>query len=119
MNAQILDSGRYTPTLTNTTNVAASTAFELGYYRIGAAVHVFGKVDVDPTASGASTEIQMTLPIASNFGVNGQLAGVGLDGALSPVTIIADTTSDLARFLYTSSGTANTTIFFEFSYMVI
>jgi len=59
--------GTYTPTPTNVTNVAASTVYLTTYTRIGNHVIVSGKIDIDPTASGAATVLRLSLPIASNF----------------------------------------------------
>jgi hypothetical protein len=57
----------YTPTLTNTTNVAASTAFTTYYMRINNYCLVFGRVDIDPTAAGSVVQLNMSVPIATNF----------------------------------------------------
>ena len=66
MDAQLLDSGYYTPDLTNTTNLDASTSSEFLWFRVGDKVMVAGRVDVDPTAL-AATQLSMSIPLPSNF----------------------------------------------------
>lgn len=61
-----LSSGVYYPILTNTTNIAASTAYPLSWSRVGNVVTVMIQVDIDPTAAApTSTKLTMTLPVAS------------------------------------------------------
>jgi hypothetical protein len=47
-------SGTYTPTLTNSVNLDASTAFLSRYIIIGDVVAVMGSCQVDPTAAGTN-----------------------------------------------------------------
>jgi len=62
----VLAAGTYTPTLTNTANVTASSAYQCQYLRVGGTVTVSGFVDIDPTAAASTnTQLAMTLPIAS------------------------------------------------------
>src|SRR5687767_7463770 len=49
-----IEQGSYTPTLFNTTNVAASTAYECGWLRVGNRVTVYGLVDIDVTSAAAT-----------------------------------------------------------------
>ena len=112
--------GTYTPTLYNTTNVAASTAYACQYYRFGNNVTVSGVVAIDPTASGAATLLGMTIPVASNFA-----SGVGMGGACnSPsftetIGILPDATNDRASFSFLSATDVNHALYFIFSYLVI
>jgi len=116
-----LASGVYTPTLTNVTNVAASTAYESQYMRVGNTVTVSGKVDIDQTASGAY-EIGISLPIASNFGAEEDCAGVGA-GTNAPsgsvVYIKADATNDRASFNGSDTDVSNHAHYYQFTYQVI
>src|SRR6185369_11101538 len=73
---QYIASGTYTPTLTNGTNVAASTARKCQWIRVGNVVLVSGQLDVDTTSTGAS-ELGISLPIASNLATAFDLAGSG------------------------------------------
>jgi len=54
--------GTYTPTLFNTTNVAASTAYTTHYSMVGNTITVWGKVAIDATAAVTLTELGMSLP---------------------------------------------------------
>ena len=118
--AGTITSGTYTPTLTGVTNVAASTAYQCQYLRVGATVHVSGKVDVDPTAA-AATELGISLPVASNFGATEDCAGVGMMPAVSreATAVLADTTNDRASMQWVATDTANRSVYFTFTYQVI
>lgn len=68
-------SSSYTPTITNGTNVAASTAYANSNYTIvGQYCHVLVIVDIDPTAAGAF-DFEISTPIASAFTVTRQAGG--------------------------------------------
>lgn len=112
-------SGTYTPTLTNTTNISASTAQTLQYMRVGNVVTVSGSVLIDPTATGLIT-LGLSLPIASNFSAVNQCGGtLGTVGGERGV-IYADATNDRATFQATIvSDVSNTTYRFSFTYLVI
>ena len=115
-----LAAGTYTPTLTNVTNLDASTAYQAQYIRVGATVTVSGKVDVDPTANTTNTELGISLPVASNFGADEDCAGVAhAQTADSGGGVSADTANDRAALKFVSVGTANYTLYFHFSYQVI
>lgn len=113
-----ITSGTYTPTLTNTTNIAASTALVTHYIRIGDEVQIGGIVNIDPTAAGACV-MGMSIPIASNLTATADLSGTivsstsGENGYAS-----ADTTNDRATFNFVVSNTANHTFGFTISYTV-
>lgn len=67
---QYIASGTYTPTLSNLTNISASTAIVCVWKRTGNMVTVAGTVNIDTTSTGFS-ELTMTLPIASTSVVGG------------------------------------------------
>jgi hypothetical protein len=77
-----LDNSTYTPTLTNTTNIAASTAAVCQYFRINDMVTICGRVDIDPTAA-AAIELRMSLPIASSFTSDTHAGGVAFCTAIA------------------------------------
>lgn len=114
-----ISSGTYTPTLTNSTNVAASTAYLCQYLRVGSVVTVSGRVDIDPTSTG-DTQLGLSLPIASNLG-NIQ----DLGGTLAATTtanfggIYGDATNDRALIRFPAVTTANIGFHFIFSYRII
>lgn len=114
----LVTSGTYTPTLTNMTNVAASTAYQCQYLRVGSVVTVSGKVDVDPTAA-AVTELGISLPIASNFAAFQDCCGVGSDATSESAAIFADEANNRALMLWVAIVTANHGIAFTFTYEII
>jgi hypothetical protein len=59
---------KYTPTLTGMANVAASSANEHRYIRVGAFVTVNGSISVTPTAAAATfTQLAISLPFTTNL----------------------------------------------------
>jgi len=114
-------SGTYTPTLTNTLNVASSTAATCQYMRVGNVVTVSGVVNIDATATG-DTAIGFSLPIASNFGSSSQCGGVftkSFAASTNAGGIYADSTNDRAIFRIDSDTTADQSYTFTFTYRVI
>lgn len=119
-------SGTYTPTLTNINRVdiAGSTAFACQYMRVGNVVTVSGKVNIAVTSTGL-TQLNMTLPVASNFSAEENCAGVAQvyysGGAFSEVAgIMADITNDRAQIFYDGNVTgAAQSFFFTYTYRII
>lgn len=64
---QYIASGTYTPTLSNTTNISASTARKSTWTRLGNVVRVSGSVQITVTTGTSATELGIELPIASNL----------------------------------------------------
>ncbi len=109
--------GTYTPTLTNTTNVAASTAYSCQYLRVGDTVTVSGRFDVDPTAAG-QVRLGISIPIASSF-VNAQdLAGVAFAVGIAGMGagMLAVGSGGEARYI--AVDTTNQAMYFTFTYLV-
>lgn len=113
----------YTPTLTGITNVSASSANVSGWIRIGNAVLVFAQISVTATASGANTVIDLSVPVASNFGATTQCVGVGslvtAATEIAPVGITANAANDRARATFVSTSTNARTYALVFGYIVI
>ena len=111
----------YTPTITNGTNVASSTAFACRYVRIGDVVTVSGQVNVDFTAASTYTRIEMSLPVASNLSNTYELCGVavGATGAQAHFGILASAGAGRAIFDGVSSSDVNQAFYFTLSYLVI
>lgn len=111
----------YTPTLTGVTNVTASTPHVSSYSRVGSVVTVFGSLDVTTTLAVA-TEIDISLPIASNLGATTDANGLGSATSAIATNIYGDgdATNDRVRlkFIGLSVGGAGT-IFFSFQYNVV
>lgn len=118
---QYIASGTYTPTLFNTTNVAASTAYLCQWIRTGNVVTVSGKVDIDPTAA-AVTLLGMSIPIASNFTAEQNVGGVAATDTAAvenAVRVLADAANDRASFSYTAIGILNNSFSFTFTYLIL
>lgn len=116
------ESGQYTPTLTNTTNISTSSVVSTYYSRSGNQVTVWGHLDADPTSTGAC-ELRMTLPITSNFGSYSQAGGSasGFTGAnnATPIWVASNQVSDVISFQWVTIATTNTNISFILSYVLI
>lgn len=117
----VLDSGTYTPTLTNVANLDGSTAYVCQYLRVGDTVTVSGRVGVDPTVGATATRLGITLPIASNFADIGQCGGTAIAPGVSRLVaaILADTANDRAQMEYITSDTTNQSMYFSFTYRII
>lgn len=111
----------YTPTLTAVANVSASIAYQCRYIREGNVVRITGELGVTPTAAGGTTtQLGISLPIASNFtSVQVDAAGVANDkfrnvtGAIS-----ADTTNDRLELQFPAQNTASNGVYFMAEYTV-
>lgn len=116
--ADVSDDGVWTPTLTNTANVAASTAYECRFMTHGKRVFCSGRVDIDPTTTLTLTQLRMSLPIASNLGAKNDAGGVfNTEGLVAETGVIfADAASDTVEFNWTCVDVTNKTRWFNFSY---
>lgn len=113
--------GTYTPTLNGVSNVAASTAYVTGWYRVGSMVTVFGKIDIDATlAASTATELGVSLPIASNMTGEEDLGGNAISDSVASLSarIKADPTNDRAAIVFKALSLTNDSYSFEFSYQV-
>jgi hypothetical protein len=109
----------YTPTLTNTTNVAASTAYAIYYYQSGNTVWVWGDVSIDATAALTITEMGVSLPVASNFSSTLDLSGTATFEDNTTMQIKADATNDRAVFRGAPQTATNNRYSFTLIYKVI
>jgi hypothetical protein len=116
--ALVQDGGTYTPTLTNTTNIDASTvSAPLTWIRLGNYVIVFGGITVDPTATG-NTVIKLSLPVASNFTTAFDCTGGGSAQAQNIAgNFSSDSTNDLAQLTFQATVTTNTAWRMQYSSM--
>ena len=114
-------SGTYTPTLTNSTNVAASTTGGCQYMQVGSVVTVSGQLSVDPTAASTVTVIYISLPIASNFSSSRNAAGsaASIQNIYGEVGgILGDTVNDRFELRLFPTSTANQSYSFHATYFV-
>lgn len=116
-----LASGVYTPTLTNVANLDGSTAFECQWLRVGNTVTVSGRVNADPTTAGVSTQLGISLPVASNLGASEDCAGVAASAGVASESagILGDVANDRAQMQWITTDTGNHSMFFHFTYQVI
>lgn len=114
-------SGTYTPTLTNVTNVAASSSPTGFYTRVGDVVHVAVAFNVDPTAGSTLTELGVSLPIASNIGSVNHVHGTAVGLAVASLCgyFTGDVTNDRATFAFINADTGNRTWKGVFMYRII
>lgn len=108
-------SGIWTPTLTNTTNVSASTAYTCQFSRVGDVITFSGRVAIDPTAA-ATTVLGMSLPVPFDVTSLTQIQGTFTDGAGQSGAIQGDTTNDRMTFTYVATALPNTAFSFSGSY---
>jgi hypothetical protein len=114
-----VDSGTYTPTLTNTTNVSSSTAAQCQYLRIGNVVTVSGQISVTATAAaGTDTNLGISLPIASNIGAQTNCSGAGAC-LTAPVGIAGDAVNDRATANWASASSVAQSLRFTFTYLIV
>lgn len=114
-------SGTYTPTATNVTNITSSTPNISSYQRVGNIVTVYGTITVTNTLALAS-EVDVTLPVASNFAAATDLNGIGQsDGTFAVNTVIkGDAVNDRASIYFTGASVGgNGILYFSFQYKVL
>lgn len=119
-------SGRYTPTVTNGTNVTVSTAVSSHYSRVGDQVIVSVGVGSITTTSASNTAsaLYVTLPIASNFTSTSDLYGGGGihrgTATLGSTGVIcyADVTNDRAEIRWCSQTTGASDLIVTFQYEI-
>lgn len=113
--------GTYTPTLTNTANIASSTAAVTNYMRVGDMVTVSGQFVVDATTITTLTTMGMSLPIASNIGASEDAGGVGgaFVGAGETWAVFGDAANNRVTFQTIIASAASHTVYFSFMYRVI
>lgn len=110
----------YTPTLTNVTNVSASTAYPTQYSRVGRVITVSGQIEIDPTAAGAF-EVGISLPVASDIQQVYHCTGtcVSSDITDSSAYIKGDVANDRASLNGTAVNVASHLFYYVFTYRVI
>lgn len=116
-----LNGGTYTPTLTNTANVTASTAIQCQWSRVNNIITVSGKVTVQPTLTATATQLGISLPVASNFGAQEDCSGTAAASGIASqcAAIRGDTTNDRAEMVWISTDITSQPMYFIFQYEVI
>lgn len=113
-------SGTYTPTLTNVANLDGSTAYQCQYMRVGNVVTVSGRFDVDITTISTQTQLDISLPIASNFSGAHNAGGTAstVNGIDDHPGIMADATNDRVSVIWNTTSGSAFSMFFSFTYLV-
>ena len=114
-------SGTYTPTLTSVGNVASSSAYECQYMRVGSVVTVSGQIEVAPTSgSSTTTNIGISLPIASNIASSNQCCGTSVSSSATMHGFISgDSTNNRANLSFLASATDSLFWRFSFTYLIV
>ena len=122
-------SGRYTPTVTEGTNLTSGnkgTPQSAHYLRVGNTVTVSVRIiTLTPTAGApTNTELYLSLPISSNFTSDTDCAGnltvIRQSATISNVAgiVIADATNDRAHLIWMANSTGATSVHVTFQYEV-
>ena len=117
-NSSYATSGTYTPTISATTNITSSSVNQFRFTRVGSVVTVYGSVNIEATATGA-TSFKFTLPISSTLGAY-DLTGNGVNTLRDVSFIFTDTidnTKGLAQYNASVSGSTYTMLI-NFSYTI-
>jgi len=115
-------SGTYTPSLSNTTNIDSSVPYISMYSQIGNMVSVNGQFVTDPTYSGSSTFLGISLPVAltSAFAFSYQCAGGACDSVGQVGRIYGDTVNNNRAILqFVSNRSSTSTWDFWLMYLVV
>lgn len=114
----------YTPTLTNHTNISASTAWQSQYQRVGSTATFSGyATGVQPGGAGGCV-LRVSLPIASNFAGGGYLAvGAGsaynaAGSAIAPVQIVANSANSI-NVTFFATGTDTLLVGWHCTYTIV
>lgn len=114
-------SGTYTPTLTNVANLDSSTAYACQYLRVGYSVTVSGRVDINPTLAATTTQLGISLPVASDFASSNECGGTaaasGIAGQVAAIR--ADAANNRAELVFTAGDVTDQPMYFSFTYTVI
>lgn len=110
----------YTPTLTNVTNLSASTAHSSQWIQLGTTVIVSGQVEADPVGAG-STVLGISLPVASNLANTNECAGTAFCPTVAGqgAAILGDAANNRAQMEWIAVDTANRSMYYIFMYRVI
>lgn len=107
------------PTFTYVTNTSATSTAELTYQVIGDMVHVYGKVTIVATASGAG-ELGMSFPFSTTIANDYDVAGTGVASGFpgEPLEISGDVANNRIKLktIFASSGTRTYFITFMYKY---
>lgn len=112
-------SGTYTPTITNGTNVSASTAYTCHYMRVGNVVTLSGALAVTTTAANTYSTVDISIPVASDFGNSRDAAGTlvyitSVAGSSGYGNIASESTNNRLQLRF-SDGTSGVSHQYQFT----
>lgn len=110
------------PTITNVTNVAASTIQDQQYMRVGDVVTVSGRCTIDPTSAAVATEVGISLPIASTTSLFTYVSGTACcsDSVSLSASCTADITNNRMAIRYINAADiASRTWTYNFTYRIV
>lgn len=114
-----LSSGTYTPTITNSVNVTASTPRQAQWFRVGNVITVALTVDVQATTTATITDMGISLPVATDITNAWNLAGTGAASELNEVASVqGDAANDRATAAWVVQTASNHSVYFHFTYLV-
>ena len=121
---QYIASGTYTPTANSFTNVTAATPSTFQWIRVGNVVTVSGVLQIQTTAGANTfTNLNLSLPIASNFTNITNCAGTGArasGGTIEePIIVVGDTTNDAVALSFYATTSSNQTASVHFTYVIL
>lgn len=113
--------GTYTPILTNSANLAASTAYSCTYLRVGNSVTVSGRVDIDPTTTATLTTLGISIPVASTFTTANQAGGSASASSVADgsAAILSDASNARLTLQYICTDVTNHPMYFTVTYQVL
>jgi len=119
-----IESGTYTPTFTNVSNVASTTLRSARYMRVGNVVSVAIQVAIATTAAApTATQMRVTVPIASNFTTEYQASGGGArfrsTAANEALYIETDSTNNELDVYFYSTITSASDTSIHFTYEIV
>lgn len=116
-----VSSGIYTPILTNIANLTSSTAYVCQYLQVGNVITVSGQVNITPTVSVRSTQLGISLPIASAFVMTGQCGGSAYSQniAAQGASIIGNVSTGTATMEWQSLDITSQSMSFSFTYLIV
>ena len=120
---QYIASGTYTPTLTNVANATGLVSASFQWIRVGNVVSVSGVFTTGTTlAANTTTQIGISLPIASGFAGQASCGGAGVrqnGGAREAGLVYGDSGNNRAQFEFSSTNTAAVIVSIKFQYVVL
>lgn len=116
-----LAAGQWTPTTNNIANLDSSSAAEGQYLRVGATVTFSIRVNINPTLAATSTQLELDLPVTSNFGSTDDVAGSCFASGITGqgAALLADTASDEIEFRFISGDLTDQAMYCAGSYQII